>query len=633
MPAENPLLDPSDLPYQLPPFDRIRPEHFGDAFAEALTEHQAEVAIIAANDEPPSFANTVEALERSGQMLRRVGLAFFNLTAADATETIEALQAELAPKLTAHTDAIYLNTELFARIDQVSTQRDQLDLSDEEAWLLERTHLDFVRAGAALSGADREQLKQLNTNLSELETAFQRRMLAGQNAAALIVDDAADLAGLSDDEIDAAAQAAKERGHDGAYAITLILPTDQPALASLENRQVRRQLLAASQTRGATGGEHDTASLVPRIARLRAERARLLGFNTHAAYEIADQTAGTPHAARELLEQLAGPAVTRAADDAAVLAELAAADGIEELEAWDWQFYAERLREQRYAFSGAQLREYFELEHVLSEGVFHAAEQLYGITLQRRNDLPGYHPDVRIYEVFDGDGSELGLFVADFYTRPTKRGGAWMNPLVEQSHLLGTKPVVVNNYNFTRPAEGKPSLLTYDEVITLFHEFGHALHGLFSDVRYTRFSGTSVPRDFVEFPSQVNEMWALWPEVLTNYAKHYRTGAPMPPELLENVRTSEQFNQAQDVVRTWPPHCSILRGTSWNPGTYPTTSPRSKRRLWALLAWMIRGFRRGTAAPTSPTRSSVGTAPATTRTCGVRSWTRTRSPGSTRREA
>ena len=548
MPAVNPLLTPSELPYQLPPFDRIRPDHYRAAFAQGMEEQRAEVDEITSGNHPPTFDNTIVALEHSGRLLERVASVFFNEASSNTSEAVQQIQAETAPELAAHEDAIHLDSALFERIDELHRRRDELDLDGESSWLLERYHTDFVRAGAALPEADRERLRAINTQLSTLSTSFQQRLLAGQNAATVLIDDAADLAGLTDDEIAAAAATAQAHGHEGRYAIGLILPTDQPGLASLGNRGLRERLLRASTSRGARGGEHDTRDLVKRIATLRAERAQLLGYPDHASYVIADQTAKTPQAVRDLLGDLAASAAANARAEAADLSALAAADGLSELAAWDWQYYAERLREARYDFSSAEMRPYFELERVLEDGVFYAAQQVYGITLTRRQDLAGYHDDVRVYEVFDADGTGLGLFLADFHARESKRGGAWMNSFVEQSHLLGSRPVVGNNYNFTKPATGQPALLSFDEVGTLFHEFGHALHGLLSDVQYPRFAGTSVPRDFVEFPSQVNEMWALWPQVLENYARHHDTGEPMPAELVEKLRATQQFNQGFDTV-------------------------------------------------------------------------------------
>ncbi|EIE99082.1 M3 family metallopeptidase [Saccharomonospora glauca] len=542
--ADNPLLTASDLPYELPPFDRISGEHFLPAFEAGMAEQAAEVEAIANNPEPPTFDNTIVALERSGQLLDRVSQVFFNLHASHTNDTLRAVHAEVAPKLAAHSDAIHLNPALFARVEKLYTERDSLDLDEESAWLLRRYYLDFVRAGAALPEADRERLRELNTELSSLSTRFQDNLLADTNDLAVLVSDREELAGLSESTIAAAAEAAAARGEEGKYLLTLSLPTAQPLLASLENRKVRERLFRASMARGNRDNEHDNKAVLARIARLRAERAALLGYENHAAYVIEDQTAGSVRAATDLLHRLAPVAVSNARAEAAELAEEIARLGADHpLEPWDWAFYAERVRKRRFDVDDAELRPYFELDRVLRDGVFFAATKLYGLTFTERHDLPTYHPDVRVFEVFDADGSPLGLFLGDYYARESKRGGAWMNSYRTPSRLLGRKPVVVNNLNITKPPAGEPTLLTFNEVETAFHEFGHALHELMSDTRYPTLAGTNVPRDFVEFPSQVNEMWVLWPEVLANYARHYRTGEPLPQRLVEKLRESRAYGE------------------------------------------------------------------------------------------
>lgn len=542
--ADNPLLTPSELPYELPPFDRISDEHFLPAFEAGMAEHAAEAEAIAANPEPPTFDNTIVALERSGQLLNRVSSVFFNLAASHTNDTLRAVHAEIAPKLAEHFDAIHLNPVLFARIEKLYENRDSLGLDAESAWLLRRYHLDFVRAGAALPEADRQRLRELNAELSSLSTRFSNNLLADTNELAVWVSDREQLAGLSDAEIAAAAEAARERGHESGYLLTLSLPTAQPLLASLENRQLRERVFRASIARGNRGNDNDNTEVLIRIVRLRAERAALLGYPHHAAYVIEDQTAKTADAALDMLHRLAPAAVANAKAEAQELVEEITRSGEDHpLEPWDWAFYAERVRKRRFEVDDAELRPYFELDTVLRDGVFYAATQLYGITFQERHDLPTYHPDVRVFEVFDADGSPLGLFLGDYYARESKRGGAWMNFYCEPSGLLGKRPVVVNNLNITKPPQGEPTLLTYDEVVTLFHEFGHALHGLFSDTRYPTCAGTNVPRDFVEFPSQVNEMWVLWPEVLANYAKHHRTGEPLPQRLVERLKESRSYGE------------------------------------------------------------------------------------------
>ncbi|MEU6641752.1 M3 family metallopeptidase [Saccharomonospora sp. NPDC046836] len=541
---DNPLLTPSELPHGLPPFDRIRDEHHLPAFEAGMAAHAAEVGTIAGNPAPATFDNTIVALERSGRLLHRVSSVFFNLIGSHTNETLQRVHAEIAPRLAAHADAIHLNPRLAARIEELYAGRDALGLDAEAAWLLRRYHLDFQRAGAGLPEASQSRLRELNEELSSLSTRFQDNLLTDTNDLAVVVSTRDELTGMSDDAIAAAAEAATARGEDGKYLIKLSLPTSQPALAALAHRALREQVFTASTARGNRGNDHDNAAVLARIATLRAERAALLGYQHHAAYVIDDQTARTSDAALGLLQRLAPVAVANAQADAAELQEEIRASGADfDLQPWDWAYYAERVRRWRYDIDEAELRPYFELERVLRDGVFYAANRLYGLTFTERHDLPVYHPDVRVFEVADADGSPLGLFLGDYYTRDSKRGGAWMNTYVDQSRLLGERPVVVNNLNIAKPPAGEPALLTYDEVITAFHEFGHALHGLFSDVEYPTFSGTSVPRDFVEFPSQVNEMWALWPEVLANYARHHRTGEPLPPRLAQRLAESRQYGE------------------------------------------------------------------------------------------
>ncbi|MBI5689400.1 MAG: M3 family metallopeptidase [Verrucomicrobia bacterium] len=540
----NPLLAPSPLPYEYPPFDRIRDEHFAPAFAQGMAEQLAEVEAIAANPATPTFDNTLVALERSGRLLNRVQRTFSNLAGAHSNDAIRATEKAMAPRLAAHTDAIRLHARLFARLDALHRQRDQLSLDPESRRLLERTHNDFVRAGARLSAADQARLKAMNAEIATLQTTFSQNVLKETNARLLVVDRREDLAGLPEAEIAGAAATARAEGHPGKFALRLLNTSGQPALGALENRAVRERLHRASLDRGSQGGEFDNRALIARLARLRAERAALLGYPSHAAYQLEEQTARTVGAVNKLLADLAPAAVANARREAAAMqAVIDRESGGFTLAAWDWDFYAEKVRRERYAFDENDLKPYFELNRVLRDGVFFAATRLFGLTFRERHDLPVYEPSVRVFEVFNADGSPLTLFLADLYARPSKRGGAWMNSYVEQSSLIGTRPVIGNHLNIPKPADGQPTLLTFDEVTTLFHEFGHALHGMFSAVRYPRFSGTSVPRDFVEFPSQVNEMWATWPEVLQNYARHHQTGAPMPPDLLAKVMAARKFNQ------------------------------------------------------------------------------------------
>jgi peptidyl-dipeptidase Dcp len=519
--AENPLFAPSPLPYGLPPFADIEDAHFLPAFERGMADQLAEVEAIAADADPPTFDNTIAALERSGEVLRRASAAFFTLVASCATDAIRALEREVSPRLAEHRDAVHMHRGLYERIRLVETD------DPGEAWLLERYRLDFVRAGAELDDDDQRRLREINQELSGLATDFQQALLDAATAEALVVDDPALLDGLAPGAV------AATRQDDGTHRLPLLNYTNQPALAELTDRDVRRRLHELSVGR-ATGNR----ALAVRMARLRAERARLLGYASHAAWAVADQTAKSVEAVEEMLGRLSGPTVANARQEAEALGEEAGFP----IEPWDWSYYAERVRKARYDVDQGELRPYFELERVVVDGVFFAATGLYGVTFRERPDLDGYHPDVRVFEVSDEDGGPLGLFLLDPYARPTKRGGAWMNHLVHQSHLLGERPVVVNNLNITRPADG-PTLLTYDEVRTAFHEFGHALHGLLSDVRYPRVSGTSVPRDFVEYPSQVNEMWATWPEVLDHYAHHHETGEPLPRELVDRITEAERFGQ------------------------------------------------------------------------------------------
>ncbi len=518
--AENPLFVPSSLPFQLPPFADITDDDYLPAFERGMAEHLAEIDAIVADPAPASFDNTVGALERAGQLLGRASTAFFTVASSHATDAVRELEVEISPRLAAHWDEIHMNGALYERIKQVEAA------DPEEAWVLERYRQDFSRAGAELADADQARLRELNQELSRLSTTFSQALLEASTAEALVVDDAALLDGL-----DAATIESIE--DDGTYRLPLLNFTSQPALAQLTDRAVRQRLYARSV--GRARGNHELAI---RMATLRAERAHLLGYPSHAAFAVADQTAKSVEAVEAMLGQLVEPTVANATREAEALSEQAGFA----IEPWDWPFYAEQVRKARYDFDQADMRPYFELDRVITDGVFRAATDLYGITFTERPDLAAYHPDVRSFEVSEADGSPLGLFLIDPYARPTKRGGAWMNSLVEQSRLMGEQPVVMNNLNVTRPASG-PTLLTLDEVITAFHEFGHALHGLLSDVRFPRVSGTSVPRDFVEFPSQVNEMWVTWPEVLAAYARHHETGEPMPQDLVDKMKAAERFNQ------------------------------------------------------------------------------------------
>jgi peptidyl-dipeptidase Dcp len=545
----NPLLSESPLPLHYPRFDEIRDTDFGPAFDRGMQEQLEQVAAIVANPEPATFDNTIVPLEKSGQVLNRAATVFFSLVGADTNDAREALQAEYAPKLSAHGDAISLNPELFARIDSLYGQRATLGLDAESVRLIERYHTDFVRAGAKLSEADKAHLKEINGRLATLGTKFSQNVLAEVNDSAVVVDSAGELAGLADEQVAAAAKAAKERGLDGKYVIALQNTTGQPPNTYLQDRALRERIYKASIARGSRGNQWDNTAIVAEVVKLRAEKAAMLGYPNYAAYVLADETAQTPQAVNDMLGKLAPAAVANAKREAAKLQAMidkeqaAKGEPSFRLEPWDWAYYTEKVRQAEYDFDESQLKPYFELDNVQQNGVFYAANQLYGLSFKERHDLPVYQEDVRVFDVFDKDGKQLAIFISDMYARPSKRGGAWMNAYVSQSGLLDTMPVVANHLNIPQPPEGQPTLLTWDEVTTMFHEFGHALHGMFSDVKYPYFAGTSVPRDFVEYPSQVNEMWSDWPSVLANYAKHYQTGAAMPQELLDKVLATAKFNQ------------------------------------------------------------------------------------------
>ncbi len=544
-PASNPLLTESTLPYHLPPFDQIKDEHFAPAFELGMAENLKEVDAIANNPEKPTFDNTIVALERSGDLLDRTSRIFGILTGALTNPILQKLESDVSPKLAAHSDAILLNPVLFQRVKSVYDARATLGLDTESKRVLERYYKDFVRAGGLLNEADKTKLKAFNAELAALSVQFSQNTLNEINASAVIVDSPAELDGLSEAAIAAAKTAAK----DGKYAIRLTNTTGQPPTSLLTNRAVRQRVMEASLARGSRGGEFDNRATITRIARLRAERANLLGYPSHAAFQLEEQTAAKVETVNKLIAQLATPAVANARKEAAAMQSIVDAEkGGFEIASWDWNFYAEKVRKERYAFDQSQLKPYFELRRVLVDGVFYAANKLYGITFKERTDLKGYSPDMLVFEIFNEDGTPLALFLGDYYARPNKRGGAWMNSYVPTSGLTGFKPVVANHLNIPKPPAGEPTLLTWDEVKTTFHEFGHALHGMFSTVKYPRFAGTTVPRDFVEYPSQVNEMWRAWPEVLQHYAKHYQTGAPLPQALLDKVVATAKFNQGWDTT-------------------------------------------------------------------------------------
>jgi len=548
--AENPFSHPSTLPYQAPPFDRVSNADYRPGFAEGMRQQREEVRRIVDNPAPADFENTLVALERSGLMLNRVSSVFFNLNASNTDAEMEAIESEVAPKLQAHEDAIYLDPALFARVDAVYRQRARLNLDPESLQLLNRYYIEFVRAGARLGAADKARLRDINGELSSLTTLFKQNVLKATKSGAVVVDDVTQLDGLSAVQIGAAAAAAEARGLKGKWVIALQNTTNQPPLAQLTNRALRERIYRASRARGGgSDADSDNTPVIAKIVRLRAERAALLGYPNHASYQLEDESAGNPAAVHRILSELAPVALSRAKQDAADMQKLIDAEAAAnhtasfELQPWDWEFYSEKLRTARFDFDQAQVKPYFELEHVLRDGVFYAARELYGLEFKERHDLPVYHPDVRVFEVFDSDGAPLALFLGDYFARDNKQGGAWMNNFVRQSKLFGLKPVVANNTNIPKPQPGQPTLCTFEEVVTLFHEFGHAIHGILSNVNYAMLSGTSLPRDFVEYPSQYNEMWAREPAVLAHYARHYRSGEPMPRELLAKVLAAQKFDQ------------------------------------------------------------------------------------------
>jgi len=539
----NPFYAPSTLPFHAPPFDRIRDSDYQPAIEAGMAEQLREIRAIAGNPAPPTFENTLVAMEKTGALFQRATAAFDAVTGANTNPTLQKAEEALAPQLAAHSDAIYLDSRLFARVKTIYEERDSLHLDAESARLLEIVYEKFIHAGANLSDADKAKLKRLNEEESTLSNAFRNKLLAATRDAALVVADKSALAGLTDAQIDAAAQGAKARNAQG-YVIPLQNTTQQPALASLSDRATREKLFENSWTRAERGGENDTRATVARLAQLRAEKAKLLGFPDYAAWKLENQMAKTPERALKFMDDLVPPATANALSEAKEIQEVIDAQHAGfELQPWDWNFYAEQVRKARYDLDESQVRPYFELNNVLENGVFYAATQLYGITFKERHDIPVYQPDVRVFEVFDADGKPLALFYCDYFKRDNKNGGAWMSEFVPQSKLLGTLPVVYNVANLPKPVAGQPALISFTDVITMFHEFGHALHGMFSNTEYPSLSGTSVARDFVEFPSQFNEHWAIYPAVFSHYAKHYKTGEPMPAELAAKIEKSRTFNQ------------------------------------------------------------------------------------------
>lgn len=553
-PASNPFFTASTLPYQAPPFDKIKDSDYQPAIEEGMRQQLDEVEKIANNPEPPTFENTYVALEKTGVLLHRVLAVFNAITGANTNDALQKVQEEEAPKLAAHADAIHLNSKLFQRIQAVYDQRDSLKLDPESQRLIDVVYRQFVMAGAKLSDADKAKLKDYNKEEAGLEAQFNNKLLAAAKDGALVVDDKSKLAGLSDEDIAAAAQAAKDRHLDGKWVLTLQNTTQQPLLQDLTDRDTRKALFEASWTRAEKGDANDTRDVIERIAMLRAQEAKLLGFPDYAAWTLQDQMAKTPETVMSFMQKLAPAAVARAKTEAADIQKQIDKDQAAlkqpsfKLEPWDWEHYSEEVRKAKYDLDESQIKPYFELDNVLQNGVFYAANQLYGLTFKERKDIPVYNPDVRVFEVFDKDGKSMALFYCDYFKRDNKNGGAWMDNFVQQSKLLGTKPVIYNVANFTKPAAGQPALLSTDDVITMFHEFGHGLHGLFADQQYPTLSGTQTARDFVEFPSQFNEHWAFDPKVFANYAKNYKTGEPMPQALVDKIKKAQLFNKGYDMT-------------------------------------------------------------------------------------
>ena len=544
----NPFFAPSTLPFQAPPFDKIKDEDFQPAIEAGMAQEEVEIEAIANNPDAPTFDNTIVALEKSGQLLERVEAVFGGVTGANTNPTLQKVKTVEAPKLAAHQDFIHLNSKLFARIAAIYKERATLKLDAESLRLVEKTYDRFVHAGANLSEADKTELKKLNEEASSLSDTFTNKLLDATKAGAYATTDKAALAGFSDTRIAGAAQAAKNRKVEG-FVIPLQNTTQQPDLVSLSNRETRQTIFEHSWNRTERGDANDTRETIARLAQLRAQKAKLLGFPSYAAWKLEDQMAKTPEAALQFMDAIVPAATAKAASEAKdIQAVIDAQKGGFQVQAYDWNFYSEQVRKARYDIDDAQVKPYFELDNVLQNGVFYAATQLYGITFKERHDIPVYHPDVRVFEVFDADGKHLALFYCDYFKRDNKNGGAWMSEFVGQSRQRGTSPVVINVANLPKPAEGEPALITFTDVITMFHEFGHTLHGMFSDAEYPSLAGTSTARDFVEFPSQFNEHWATYPAIFNHFAKHYKTGAPMPEDLVARLRKADTFNKGYSMT-------------------------------------------------------------------------------------
>jgi peptidyl-dipeptidase Dcp len=547
---DNPFAVASTLPFHAPAFDSIQIEHYQPAFNAGMQQQLAEIDSIVSQTESPTFDNTIVAMEKSGTLLHRVRSVFSNMSSAHTNKHLQNIQTEMAPLLAAHSDNILLNHPLFERVETLYESRDSLHLTDEQQEVLRQHYEDFIRAGAKLSEEHQNRIRSFNEQLSTLQTKFEDNLLAITKERSVVVDDVAKLDGMSDADIAAAAETAKEREHDGKYVLEITNTTRVPILTSLNNRKLRQRVWEASADRavGQNGGI-DNRPVILEIAQLRAERAQLLGFENHAAYKLQNQMAKNPDAARKMLTDLVPGVVDRVNQEASDLRKLMVTLGVNhELAPWDWEYYSEKVRQARFDVDESEVKPYFELNSVLENGVFFTMNKLFGVEFRERNDLPVYHPEVRVFDVIDADDHQLGLFYIDFFKRDSKRGGAWMSSWVNQSQLLGEKPVVVNVLNNSRPAEGEPALISFDNVTTVFHEMGHAVHGLFSDVTYPSVSGTSTPRDFVEFPSTFEEDWCIQPAILSNYARHYESGEPIPEDLLNKVILASKFNQGFDTL-------------------------------------------------------------------------------------
>jgi peptidyl-dipeptidase Dcp len=554
--ASNPFMHASTLPFQAPDFSKISDSNFAPAFQEGFKEYLSEIENIAINSELPTFENTLIPLEKSGALLRRINGVFSMLSGANTDSVLQKLNEEIAPKLAALQDAIYLNEKLYERIKTIYQQRNEIKLDKESSKLLEYYHTKFISAGANLLADDKTRLKKLNEEEAGLMAKFTNQLLAAAKAGAFVVDNREALAGLSQGALNSASQAAKSAGKEGKWQLPLQNTTQQPSLQSLENRETRHQLFEMSWNRAEKEDKNDTRTTVKRLAEIRSEKAKLLGFPNFAAWNLQDQMAKTPEAVEAFLKKLVPAATAKARKEAIDLqAVINKEKGGFELQPWDWNYYTEKVRKARYDLDENQLKPYFELFNVLENGVFYAANQLYGLTFKRRMDLPVYDEDMRVYTVFDNDSSELGLFYCDYFKRDNKSGGAWMSNLIDQSKLLDTKPVIYNVCNFTKPAPGEPALISYSDVTTMFHEFGHGLHGLFADQVYPSLSGTNVARDFVELPSQFNEHWAIDPKVFAHYAVHYKTREPMPQKLIDKIKKSHKFNQGYALTEILAAAC------------------------------------------------------------------------------